>query len=277
LVFFGVPLTEFAWLVAVIVTGGIATGVLAGLFGVGGGAIIVPMLYEVFRTFGVSDTVRMQLCVGTSLAIIVPTSIRSFLAHRAKGDLPVEILRLWAVPIILGVAAGGGVAAVAPAVVFKLAFVVISAVLAVKLLFANNAWQLGTELPGRTTMIICGFVIGLYSSLIGVGGGALSSLMLTSYGRSIHVAVGVSAGVGILISVAGAVGYVIAGLPHQAQVPPLSVGFVSLLGVVLMAPIAALVAPYGAQLAHRLSKRRLEIAFGLYLVAVATRFVVSLF
>jgi uncharacterized protein len=205
-VFFGIPLTEFAWLAAAIMAGGVATGILAGLFGVGGGAVIVPVLYEVFRTFGVSDAVRMQFCVGTSLAIILPTSIRSFLAHRAKGDLPVEILRLWATPIVLGVAVGGGVAAVAPAVVFKLAFVVISALLATKFVFANDAWQWGTELPGRSAMIIIGFVIGLYSSLVGVGGGALSNLVLTSYGRSIHVAVGVSAGVGILISLVGTVG-----------------------------------------------------------------------
>jgi uncharacterized protein len=274
-VLIGIPLTEFAWLVAAIVAGGLATGVLAGLFGVGGGAIIVPVLYEVFRTLGVSDTVRMQLCVGTSLAIILPTSIRSFLAHRAKGDLPVEILRLWAAPIIVGVAAGSGVAAVAPAVVFKLAFVVVSGLLAIKFLLSNSAWQLGTELPRRSAMI--GFVIGLYSSLIGVGGGALSNLVLTSYGRSIHMAVGVSAGVGILISLAGAVGYAIAGLPHQAQVPPFSVGFVSLLGAALMAPVATLIAPYGARLAHALSRRRLETAFGLYLIAVALRFLISLF
>ena len=274
---FGIPLTQFAWLVATIVAGGAATGVLAGLFGVGGGAIIVPVLYEVFRSLGVSDAVRMQLCIGTSLAIILPTSIRSFLTHRAKGDLPVEILRLWSVPIILGVAVGGGVATVAPSVVFKLAFVVIAAFLATKFLFANGAWQWGAELPGRSAMIAIGFVIGLYSSLIGVGGGALSNLVLTSYGRSMHVAVGVSAGVGILISSAGAVGYALAGLPHQAQVPPFSVGFVSLLGIALMAPVATLVAPYGARLAHALSKRRLETAFGLYLIAVAVRFVVSLF
>lgn len=274
---FGIPLTEFAWLVAAIVAGGVATGVLAGLFGVGGGAIIVPVLYEVFRTFGVSDAIRMQVCVGTSLAIILPTSIRSFLAHRAKGDLPVEILKLWAAPIFLGVAAGGGVAAVAPAVVFKVAFVIISVLLATKFLFPNGRWQWGTELPGRPAMIIIGFMIGLYSSLIGIGGGALSNLVLTSYGRSIHVAVGVSAGVGILISLAGAVGYAIAGLPHQAQVPRFSVGFVSLIGLVVMAPVAALVAPYGARLAYALSKRRLETAFGLYLIAVAIRFVVSVF
>lgn len=273
----GVPLIEFVWLVAAIVAGGVATGMLAGLFGVGGGAIIVPVLYEVFRTFGVSDAIRMQLCIGTSLAIIVPTSIRSFIAHRAKGDLPVEILRLWAWPIVFGVAAGGGIAAVAPGFVFKLAFVIITGLLSAKFLFAKDGWQLGTELPGRSAMIAYGLMLGLYSSLIGVGGGALSNLLLTSYGRSIHVAVGVSAGVGILISVAGAIGYAIAGLPHQAELPPLSIGFVSLLGVALMAPIAALVAPYGAKLAHALSRRRLEIAFGVFLIAVAVRFVVSLF
>jgi uncharacterized protein len=276
-VLFGIPLTEFAWLVAATVAGGLATGVFAGLFGVGGGAIIVPVLYEVFRTFGVSDAVRMQLCVGTSLAIILPTSIRSFLAHRAKGDLPVEVLQLWAAPIIVGVAAGGGIAAVAPTVIFKLAFVVISGLLATKFLLSNSGWQLGTELPRHAAMIIIGFVIGLLSSLIGVGGGALSNLVLTSYGRPIHVSVGVSAGVGTLISLAGAIGYAIAGLPHQAQVPPFSVGFVSLLGVALMAPVATLVAPYGARLAYALSRRRLETAFGLYLIAVALRFLVSLF
>jgi uncharacterized protein len=126
-------------------------------------------------------------------------------------------------------------------------------------------------------MVIIGFVIGLYSSLIGVGGGALSNLVLTSYGRSIHEAVGVSAGVGILISLAGAIGYAIAGFPQQAHLPPFSVGFVSVLGVALMAPVATLVAPYGARLAHTLSRRRLETAFGLYLIAVALRFLVSLF
>lgn len=273
----GVPLTEFAWLVAAILAGGVATGLLAGLFGVGGGAVIVPILYEVFRALGVSDAVRMQLCVGTSLAIIVPTSIRSFRAHRARGDLPVEILHLWAVPIVLGVAAGGGVAAVAPGFVFKAVFVAIATLLAAKFLFAQRAWELGTELPSRSAMIVLGFVTGLYSALIGVGGGALSNLVLTSYGRSMHVAVGVSAGVGILISVTGAIGYAIAGLPHQGQVPPLSIGFVSLLGVVLMAPVATLVAPYGANLAHSLSRRQLEVAFGVFLIAAAVRFLISLF
>src|SRR5688500_4009711 len=108
---FGVPAGEVAVLAAAIVAGGLVTGLLAGLFGVGGGAVIVPVLYEIFRVLEVPEAVRMQLCVGTSLAIIVPTSIRSFMAHRAKGNLPVEILRLWAPPVVAAIVTGSVIAA----------------------------------------------------------------------------------------------------------------------------------------------------------------------
>ena len=136
---FGIPVGELAWLAAVIVVGGIVTGTLAGLFGVGGGAIIVPVLYEVFRVLGVAEEVRMQLCVGTSLAIIVPTTFRSYLAHRATGAVMPGVLRLWAVPAVLGVAVGAAIAAFAHAAVFKVAFMVIAMVIAIKLLFGTDS------------------------------------------------------------------------------------------------------------------------------------------
>ena len=119
------PVGELALLAAAIVIGGVVTGLLAGLFGIGGGAIIVPVLYEVFRVLGVPEEVRMQLCVGTSLAIIVPTTIRSYLAHRAKGAVLNDVMRQWALPAVLGVAVGAAIAAFAPAAVFKVVFVVI--------------------------------------------------------------------------------------------------------------------------------------------------------
>ena len=272
----GIPAGELLWLAVAIVLGGVVTGLLAGLFGVGGGAVIVPVLYEIFRSLGVAEEVRMQVCVGTSLAVIVPTSIRAFRAHRAKGDLPVEILRQWALPIVLGVAAGGLTAAVAPGWVFKLVFILMASAIAAKLLLARETWRLGHELPGPIAMHGFGLAIGLYSSLMGVGGGALSNLVLTLYGKPIHVSVGISAGVGVLISVAGTIGYVLAGLPQQALMPPLSLGYVSLIGFALMAPIASSAAPYGARLSHALSKRRLEAAFGVFLLLVAARFLVSL-
>jgi uncharacterized membrane protein YfcA len=111
---FGVPIAELLWLALAILSAGIATGLLAGLFGIGGGAIIVPVLFEVFRLFDVPDQVRMQLCIGTSLAIIIPTTIRSYLAHRSKGAVIPQVIRLWTLPAMLGVAAGAVAAALAP-------------------------------------------------------------------------------------------------------------------------------------------------------------------
>jgi uncharacterized protein len=267
---------ELLLLAAAILAGGAVSGLLAGLFGVGGGGVIVPVLYEIFRLIGVSDEIRMQLCVGTSLAIIIPTSLRSFIAHRAQRTLPLHVLRIWALPVAGGVAAGGVIAWLAPAWVFKLTFVLMAGLIALKMLFGRESWRLADQLPGPRLMGFYGVIIGLYASVMGVGGGSVATLILMLYGESIQVAVALSAGVGVLISITGTVGYALAGLPHHALLPPFSLGFVSLLGVVVMAPISSLTAPYGARLAHALPKRRLEIGFGLYLLAICVRFVASL-
>jgi uncharacterized membrane protein YfcA len=273
----GHPVADLIWLAVAIGIAGVATGIFAGLFGVGGGAIIVPVLFEVFRILNVPDGVRMQLCVGTSLAIILPTSIRSYLAHRAKGAVIAGVVRAWALPVVAGVAVGALAAAYAPAAVFKLAFVLIAGFMAIRFLAGSAAnWVVSSSLPGAGPMTVYAFLIGLGSSLMGVGGGSLSSMVLTLYGQPLHNAIATSAGIGVPITIAGAIGYVLAGLPHQAQLPPLSIGFVSIIGVALMAPISSLVAPYGARLAHALPKRQLEILFAIFLLAVAARFVVSL-
>jgi uncharacterized protein len=273
---FGVPLAELGWLAAAVIVAGILTGILAGLFGIGGGAIIVPVLFEFFRLLGVAEGIRMQLCIGTSLAIIAPTTIRSFRAHRASGQVMPEVVRSWAVPSVIGVAIGSAAAAFAPAALFKLAFVLIAGIIAAKLLFAGNRWALGSELPGRAGMAGYGFLVGLASSLMGISGGSLVTMVLTLYGKPIHSAVATAAGVGVPITIAGAFGYILAGLPHQAMLPPLSIGFVSVIGVALIAPISSFVAPFGARLAHKLPKRGLEIAFGVFLVIVSIRFILSL-
>jgi uncharacterized membrane protein YfcA len=273
----GVPLSELLWLALAIVIGGVITGLLAGLFGIGGGAVIVPVLYEVFRVLGVPDEVRMQLCLGTSLAIILPTTIRSYLTHREKGLVVPGVLRLWALPAVIGVACGAAIAVFAPASFFKIAFVVIATFIASKFMFAGDRWNLGSELPGTVPMTLYGFTIGLAGSLMGVSGGSLSNIVLTLYGKSIHQAVATSAGLGVPITIVGTIGYILAGLPHRALLPPFSLGFVSLIGVAVMAPVSSLAAPYGARLAHRLSRRTLEIAFASYLMLISLRFLVSLF
>ena len=272
----GVGLHEILWLVLALLIGGMISGVLAGLFGVSGGSVIVPVLYEGFRVLGVPEDVRMQLCLGTSIAIVVPTTIRSYLAHRSKGVVIPGVIRQWTLPAVIGVACSAVIAAFAPAGVLTLAFIVIASLIAIKLLFAGDRWNLGTELPGPTPMTLYGFGIGFCGSLMGVSGGAISTIVLTLYGKPIHNAVATSSGVAVPITIAGAIGFILAGLPHQAQLPPLSLGFVSLIGLAVTAPIASFVAPYGAHLAHRLSRRTLEIAFGCFLLAVSLRFLVGL-
>ncbi len=274
--FFGVGLSEILWLAAAIIVGGIVTGILAGLFGIGGGAVIVPVLYEVFRVLGVPEEVRMQLCVGTSIAIILPTTIRSYLTHRVKGLVIPRVIRLWALPAVIGVSCGAVIAAFAPPAVFKIAFVLIAGFIATKFLFAGDRWNLGDDLPGTVPMTAYGFAIGLAGSLMGVSGGSLSNIVLTLYGKPIHNAVATSSGLGVPITIVGTLGYILAGLHDRALLPPLSLGFVSLIGVAVMAPVSSFVAPFGARLAHRMSRRALEIVLSLFLLAVSLRFLVSL-
>jgi uncharacterized membrane protein YfcA len=272
----GVPLNEVLWLIVGIMAAGVVSGLLAGLFGIGGGAVIVPVLYEVFRVLGVPDEVRMQLCVGTSLAIIVPTNIRSYLTHRAKGAVDHAVVREWVAPALGGIVIGSFLAAVAPSAVFRVAFVAMAAIIAGKLLFGRDDWRLADDFPGQPKMSLFGFLVGLSSSLMGVSGGSVANMIQTLYGRTIHQAVATSAALGVPITIAGTIGYVLAGLPHQGQMPALSIGYVSLLGVIVMAPVSTFVAPYGARLAHALPRRRLEIGFAIFLLVVCARFVASL-
>jgi uncharacterized protein len=272
----GVPVSEVMLLAALIAVAGVITGILAGLFGIGGGALIVPVLYEVFGAFGVSDAVRFQLCVGTSLAIIVPTNVLSFRAHRDRGAVNMDVVRASWVAAIAGVATGAAIAAFAPAPVLKLAFILFAGIIAAKLLLGRESWRLADALPGRAGMLGYGFSVGLCSSLMGISGGSLSNMILSLHGMSMHQAVATSAALGVPITIAGTIGYMLAGLRLQALMPPLSIGFISLIGFALMAPISSLAAPYGARLAHALSKRRLEVAFGCFLLIVCARFIASL-
>ncbi|MGO4838169.1 sulfite exporter TauE/SafE family protein, partial [Rhizobiaceae sp. 2RAB30] len=190
---------------------------------------------------------------------------------------------VWAVPVVVGVALGSIVARYAEAELFKAVFVAVAGVSALRLLFGKDSWNVGTSMPGRALMIFYGWIIGLLSALMGIGGGQLSSLFMTFYGRPIHQAVATSSGLGILISVPGALGYIYAGWPRAAEYPdvaalqpPLALGYVSLIGLVAFIPTSTLAAPLGARIAHTLSKRQLEIAFGLFLLFVCARFLIDL-
>jgi uncharacterized protein len=277
------PVTELIWLALTLVAAGVVMGLFAGLFGVGGGAIVIPVLYEVFRIAGVPDEVRMPLCVGTSLAIIIPTSISSFRSHNARGAADLGVLRRWALPVVAGVILASAIARHAPEQLFKVVFVVIAGFSALRLLFHPDGWRFADEMPGRALMSLYGMIIGSLSALMGVGGGQIANLFMTFHGRSIHQAIATSSGLGVLIAVPATLGYIYAGWPRAAEFPavaalqfPYALGYVSLIGTLLVVPTSTLVAPFGARFAHHLSKRQLEIAFGLFLLSVSLRFLVSL-
>ncbi|MDI6027342.1 sulfite exporter TauE/SafE family protein [Corticibacterium sp. UT-5YL-CI-8] len=281
---YGIPVSDLILLAVSLLAAGAITGLLAGVFGVGGGAVAVPVLYELFRILEVPEEVRMPLCIGTSLAIIIPTSIRSFRAHFAKGAVDMTILRQWAVPVVVGVVMGSFIARYAPEELFKIVFVLVAGVSAIRLLFGKDSWRFGLDMPGKLLMTVYGWIIGLLSALMGIGGGQLSNLFMTFYGRPIHQAVATSSGLGILISIPGAIGYIYAGWPRAAEFPdvaalqpPLALGYVSLIGLLLFIPTSIMTAPVGARLAHSLSKRRLEVAFGIFLLLICLRFAWSLF
>lgn len=216
----------------------------------------------------------MATCVGTSLAVIIPTSIRSFRAHNARGAADLSVLKAWAAPIVVGVLMGAAIARYAPPALFKLVFVCIAAVSAVRLL-GGFTWRIADDLPKGPLMALYGWIVGILSALMGIGGGQLTNLIMMFHNRPIHQTVATSSGVGMLIALPGTLGYMIAGW-DKVGLPPLSLGFVSLIGVALFIPASVATAPLGVRVAHALTKRKLELAFGAFLLIVCLRFVVSL-
>lgn len=271
----GVPAGELLWLAAALLAAGFVTGVLAGLLGIGGGGILVPVLYELFGTLGVDDAVRMHLAVGTSLAVIVPTSFRSFAAHRARGAVDMDIVRSMALPVIAGVGLGAVLARYSNAAVLQSIWVVAATIVALKLAFGRAEWRLGDQVPGNPFRAVYGGFVGVVSTLMSIGGGVFITALLTFYGQPMQRAVATSSGFGPIISIPGALGFVWAGW-YATGLPAGSLGYVNLLGALLIVPTSVLAAPLGVRIAHGISRRKLELAFATFLVVVSIRFLFSL-
>lgn len=261
--------------IAVIISGAIS-GLLAGLFGIGGGTVLVPVLYQALEYIGVGDAVRMHVSVGTSIAIIVPTAVQSFLAHRRRGAVDMELLRSWLIALPVGVIGASVVAAMISGGALRAIFAAIAFLVALKLIFNRETWRLGSDIPPNPLRAAIGVVVGFVSTLMGIGGGALNNAFMTLYGRSMHQAVATSSGVGVIISIPGIIGYMWAGWGDPG-LPPFSTGFVNLPAALIMIPTSVLTAPLGVRLAHKLTRRQLEVGFGVFLIFVAVRFALSLF
>ncbi|NQW02214.1 MAG: sulfite exporter TauE/SafE family protein [Rhodospirillales bacterium] len=268
-------IADNGYLVAALLGGGLVMGFIAGLLGVGGGAVLVPVLYEVFRSVGVGEDICLHLSIGTSLLVMVPTSLRSFYAHKKQGSVDLQVLRTLAVPVVIGVCIGIFAAKYSDPYTLKLIWVVCLTLLALRMVFAPDHWRLGSAVPLGYGMRIFGVLVGSLSTIMSIGGGAFTSTMMTLYGRPILQAVGTSSGIGPLIAVPGAlgfawVGYGAAGLPFG------SVGYVSLVGAVVVIPASVLAAPWGAKVAHGIPKRTLELIFASCLGLISLRFFLSL-
>ena len=259
---------ELIWLAAGLAATGAFAGLIAGLFGIGGGVVMVPALYFAFGLLGYDDGPRMQVAVGTSLAVIVATSLRSVTSHAKRGAVDGQVLRTFIPWIVVGALIGGFVADIVPGRALTALFGVTALLLSAQFFFGRPDWKLADDLPTGPARAGLGSLIGLLSSLMGIGGGVFGVTMMTLCGRSIHKAVGTAAGFGVAIGVPGALGFILWGW-NEAGRPPLSLGYVNMLGFAILAASAFFLAPVGASLAHKLPANTLKRLFAIGLTVTA--------
>lgn len=262
-------------LVAALLAAGLLTGLMSGLLGIGGGGILVPVLYETFGAIGVGQDIRMHMSVGTALAVVAVTSMRSFASHRARGSVDTGLIRRLGPWVFLGVLAGIALASHAGGDTLKWLWVAFGSVMATKLAFGNDDWRLGEDLPGSWIVEAYAVAVGFISVLLSIAGAAYIVTMMTLYGRPMLQAVGTSTGFGPIVAIPGAIGFMWAGW-HAAGTPPLSIGYVSIAGAAIMMAASLVTAPIGVRLAHGISKRALQMAFAIFLYLVVARFLVDL-
>jgi uncharacterized protein len=251
---------------------GVVSGVAAGLLGIGGGAVIVPALSNALLLMGYDADVVQHVAVGTSLAIIIPTGIMSARAHHKRGALDMAVLRLWAPLIVVGTFVGGLMAGLFSGDVLRIVFAVMAFVIAANIVFGFQTRLMGHLKGSALTHRISAFVVGYISSLMGIGGGSLTVPTLVAFGDTMHKAVGTSAAIGVAIAVSGTAGFLISGWGVD-ELPPLSLGYINFLALALVGVLAAICAPFGAALAHRLNQTTLKYVFAVFLVAVGLNMV----
>lgn len=264
-----------AGMVAALLVTGVVGGLLAGLLGVGGGIVIVPMLYHLFTLLGVDGDVRMHVAVGTSLATIIATSASSIRAHHRKGAVDVELLKRWGPAIFAGVILGTLIGGRADGEVLTAVFAGVALLVAANMAFRKEGWTVRDSLPSKPAQAGLGVVIGTISVMMGIGGGTLSVPILSAFAYPIRRAVGTAAAIGFIIGIPGTIGFLLSGL-GQDDLPPGSVGYVNLIGLALILPCSVLAAPWGARIAHAIDPRKLRAAFAVFLFLTSARMIYGL-
>lgn len=268
------PIWLAALALAMAVTG-LFSGVLAGLLGVGGGIVIVPVLFNIFPLFGIPESIQMKLAVGTSLATIIPTSIVSARKHHAKGAMDMDLLRSIWPSIAVGVAVGTILAIWLKGQVLSAVFGVVALGVAFHMGLTGVDFRVREELPRGGIRAALGTFIGAISAMMGIGGGTVGVPILSIFGTPIRSAVATASAFGLIISIPATIGMILAGWGNPL-VPPMSIGFVSLIGFALIVPSSIIATPWGVKLAHTIPPLMLKRAFAVFLLITSIRMLYSL-
>ncbi|MFD1695373.1 sulfite exporter TauE/SafE family protein [Roseibium aestuarii] len=257
-------LASMALLAGALLATGVVAGIIAGLLGVGGGIVIVPVLYYMFSGLGLDPDVLMHVAVGTSLATIVATGYSSARAHWKRGSVDLDLLKRWWWSIAIGVIAGATLAGNISGGALTIIFGVVALLVSLNMLFRQNGSALAKHLPGSPFKELIGFVIGGISVMMGIGGGTLGVPILTLFNYPIRLAVGTAAAIGLIIAIPGALASMYFGLGEEG-LPPFSIGYVNLIGFFLIIPASTYCAPLGARIAHAIDASKLKLVFALFL------------
>lgn len=255
-------------MLALLLAIGAFAGVLAGLLGLGGGIILVPAFFFAFQTLGYDSPQLMQICLATSLATIIVTSIRSVLSHNRKGAVDWSILRGWAPGIVAGAFLGVLVAASLRSATLQLLFGVLALMVGIYMTVSRPHWRLGPEMPKGILRLVLSPVMGFLSVLMGIGGGSFGVPVMTLHGVPIHRAVATAAGFGVIIAVPSVIGFLLVQVDPATR-PPLTVGAVNFVAFGVVVAMTLLTAPLGVRLAHAMDPARLKRAFAVFLTLVA--------
>ena len=262
---------EYSYFILIMVLTAIPVGFVAGLFGIGGGLITVPFLFYIFGSLGFDQSYIMHLAVGTSFAIIVPTSIASVLAHHKFNAVDINIVKSYGIHVIIGVIFGAIFAASLDTKSLILFFTTVIYLLAVYLLFIKEKeTQINLKIS-LLTKIIFGFAVGFISAPMGIGGAIMNVPILKFFGYSINRAIGSAAAIGFFIAVFGAFGFLILGYFLKANLP-LSIGFINIPAFLIFIPITTIMARIGASTVHKIEKNKISKLFGIFLIIVASKF-----
>jgi len=259
------------WLIPLLglLVAGLAAGFAGGVFGIGGGFVVVPALLLMLPLLGGEHSQYAHVAIGTSAATIIITSIRSVLSHHKRGSVDFEILKTWAPWVVLGDGIGVLLASHVDGRVLTLVFATGVLLMSVNFLVPKLGNRvISDQMPGGVTRVAIAGGLGTFSSLLGIGGGTIAIMVMTLCGRSIHRAVGTASGIGTLIAVPSAIGFAIIGL-REPGLPWGSLGFVNLPATVAIASMSMLTAPLGVAAAHALQPAMLKRVFGIYLIVIA--------